>query len=608
MKLSTINGKAMVAGASVLALVSLSSGAGLVASYNLADNLKAATRSASVLRSHMYADMMHDALRSDVLSALRAADPASGTSMDDVREDLKTHTDGFQAAVARSKSLAVDPAARAALEAVEAPLNDYITAANTLVAAAGRDRAEAEADMPAFLEKFAALEGRMEDASTRIEAASQTAADTATRNSRMAEIVMSVMLLMGVIFSGLLIVATRRGLVKPLADITAALTRLAAGDLSITLSHTQRKDEIGAMTKALFAFRQAVADRQAELLAADDRQKIERERAELEARRLAEKAEQDHVVSTLAEGLNGLATGNLTYRIADPFPGDYERLRTDFNAAMGELQATIQSVRESAAGIKSGASEISQASDDLAQRTERQAASLEETAAALHEVSTTVHNAAESAQQARTAAELASTEAEQSGAIVREATAAMSEIETSSRQIGQIIGVIDEIAFQTNLLAPNAGVEAARAGDAGRGFAVVAQEVRALAQRSAEAAREIKGHISASGQQVDAGVTLVNRTGEALLRIVDQVASVNVLIAGIAGSSREQSTALVEVSAAVSEMDQVTQQNAAMVEETTAASHTLARQADGLATLIGRFNVGGRNAAAAAGDRQRLRA
>jgi methyl-accepting chemotaxis protein len=345
------------------------------------------------------------------------------------------------------------------------------------------------------------------------------------------------------------------------------------------------------MTKALFAFRQAVADRQAEMLAAGDREKIEQERRENERRRAAEKADQDHIVSVLAKGLSSLAQGDLTHRIGSPFPGDYERLRTDFNAAISELQKTIQSVNDAAGDIQTGTSEISHASDDLALRTERQAASLEQTAAALHEVSATVKSATESTQQARAVAEAASREAEQSGAIVRDATAAMSEIEQSSRQISQIIGVIDEIAFQTNLLALNAGVEAARAGDAGRGFAVVASEVRALAQRSAEAAKEIKVLISASSGQVGEGVALVKQTGAALLRIVEQVGNVNMLITGIAASSQEQSTALFEVSAAVNQMDQVTQQNAAMVEETTAASHGLAQQAEGLATLIGRFTV-----------------
>jgi methyl-accepting chemotaxis protein len=602
MNFSSINGKAMIAGAALLFLISVTAGAGVWASVHLSQQLKAATRSASVLRSHMYADMMHDALRADVLSALRAMDPANGTSLDSARQDLKTHTDAFRDAITRSSSLAADPRTKAALAAVEAPLNAYISAANDLVAAAGRDPADAEARMPDFVERFDALAERMEEASSTIEATSQSAADKAAREGVLAQIIMSAMLLVGVLFSISLILIARKGLVSPLVDITAALTRLASGDLSVEPTHTGRKDEIGAMTKALFAFRQAVAERQAEMLAAEDREQIEQERRENERRRAAEKADQDRVVSVLAEGLSGLARGDLTHRIETPFPGEYERLRTDFNAAISELQSAIRRVSDATGDIQTGAGQISDASDDLASRTERQAASLEQTSAALHEVSATVKSAAETAQQARVATQDASREAEQSGVIVRDATSAMSEIEQSSQQISKIIGVIDEIAFQTNLLALNAGVEAARAGDAGRGFAVVAQEVRALAQRSAEAAQEIKLLISASTRQVGQGVALVDQTGAALLRIVEQVSKINTLISGIAASSQEQSTALHEVSTAVNQMDQVTQQNAAMVEETTAASHGLAQQAELLATLIGRFNIappaaGGRTAA-----------
>ena len=245
-----------------------------------------------------------------------------------------------------------------------------------------------------------------------------------------------------------------------------------------------------------------------------------------------------------------------------------------------------------AQGVRSGAEEITQASDDLSRRTEQQAASLEETAAALDQITATVRHTAEGASEARNTVSAAKADAERSGAVVREAVQAMGGIETSSKQIGHIIGVIDEIAFQTNLLALNAGVEAARAGDAGRGFAVVATEVRALAQRSAEAAKEIKALISASGQQVEAGVKLVGETGKALERIVAQVAQLNRLVADIAASAQEQATGLHEVNTAVNQMDQVTQQNAAMVEESTAASHGLSGEAKELARLVGQFNLG----------------
>jgi methyl-accepting chemotaxis protein len=290
--------------------------------------------------------------------------------------------------------------------------------------------------------------------------------------------------------------------------------------------------------------------------------------------------------------MDRLAHGDLTYRVNDDLPSEYEKLRGDFNAALTKLQDTMTVIVGNADGIRAGSREITNASDDMAKRTEQQAAGLEETAAALEEITATVKRTAQGAQEARRVVGAAKTDAETGGQVVADAVAAMGEIEKSSAQIGNIIGVIDEIAFQTNLLALNAGVEAARAGEAGRGFAVVAQEVRALAQRSAEAAKEIKVLITASTEQVDSGVDLVGKTGEALSRIVAQVAQINGVVSEIAASAQEQATGLEQVNVAVTQMDQATQQNAAMVEQSTAASHALSREADNLTRLMGQFSVG----------------
>ena len=297
-------------------------------------------------------------------------------------------------------------------------------------------------------------------------------------------------------------------------------------------------------------------------------------------------------VASVGQGLSRLAAKDLQATIDDPLPPAFEAMRDNFNSAAAELSRTLQAVAASGDAIRSGAGDISRASDDLSRRTEQQAASLEETAAALDQVTATVAKTAEGANHARDVAGNASDDATASSQIVSRAVEAMSGIEQSSRQIGQIIGTIDEIAFQTNLLALNAGVEAARAGDAGRGFAVVASEVRALAQRTADAAKEIKGLISASTQQVASGVSLVGDTGRSLDRIVGQVGELSRVVIEIAASAKEQATALSEVNSAVNQMDQTTQQNAAMVEQSTAASQALAAETEELAALMAAFNLG----------------
>ena len=316
--------------------------------------------------------------------------------------------------------------------------------------------------------------------------------------------------------------------------------------------------------------------------------------AQLEQERM--KAEQDTVVEGLRVGLKRLADGDLTSAISEPFAQDYETLRNDFNLAMKNLLDAMSSVVENAGMIQGEASEISNAADDLSRRTEKQAATLEETATALDQLTSSVSSAAEGANQASEMVASAKSNAEASGVVVQEAVEAMSEIENSSNQISKITSVIDDIAFQTNLLALNAGVEAARAGEAGRGFAVVASEVRALAQRSSEAAREINDLISKSGALVKRGVGLVGQTGDALEGIVSSVSEIANNVAEIAESSREQSSGLAEINAAVNQLDQVTQQNAAMFEETTAASHSLTREAENLNVTTSRFSIGAASA------------
>nr|WP_314529445.1 methyl-accepting chemotaxis protein [uncultured Brevundimonas sp.] len=386
---------------------------------------------------------------------------------------------------------------------------------------------------------------------------------------------------------------TTRAIVRPLFTIIGHMQKLMAGDTAIQVVGADRKDEFGKMGQAVVAFRDAALEKvRIEREALAQRSLSEREQAEREAEKAREAAEDAQAIGALGQGLSAMANGDLTYRIDIEFSPKAAQLKSDFNAAIAQLQEAVSVVVANVSGIRSGADEISQAADDLSRRTEQQAASLEETAAALDQITATVNKTASGARQASDVVQTARGDAEKSGVVVRDAVTAMTAIETSSTKISQIIGVIDEIAFQTNLLALNAGVEAARAGDAGRGFAVVASEVRALAQRSAEAAKEIKALISASTGQVGAGVKLVGETGEALKRIVDRVAEIDGLVTEIAASAQEQAVGLAQVNTAVNQMDQVTQQNAAMVEQSTAASHSLAQEAESLQASMGRFRVG----------------
>ncbi len=377
-----------------------------------------------------------------------------------------------------------------------------------------------------------------------------------------------------------------------LAALSAAMTALASGDHDVALPVVAGADEVGDMTRAVQVFKQNAAERarmEAEALA--NRTQAERERERLAAERAKAVEEQAEVVRRLGAGLKDLAGGDLMARLGEGFAPAYAQIRDDFNEAIDRLRGAVLSVVESARAIRTGAQEISTASDDLARRAEQQAAGLEETTATLGEVATAVKKSAEGAGHAQQVVASADNDAKQSAVVVREAVDAMSTIAKSSQKISQIIGVIDEIAFQTNLLALNAGVEAARAGEAGRGFAVVASEVRALAHRSAEAAKEIKGLISDSAGQVDKGVELVAETGRALARIMEQVTEINAVVGEIAAGAKEQSTALQQINSAIDEMNQVTQQNAAMVEESTAAGHSLSDELSRLAQLVGQFRV-----------------
>ncbi|WP_019995039.1 methyl-accepting chemotaxis protein [Aureimonas ureilytica] len=402
------------------------------------------------------------------------------------------------------------------------------------------------------------------------------------------------------VLAGLSCALLLRGIASPLRRTSEELARLAEGASDAQPGAIGRADEIGALARtgeALRAARQRALALEAEL--ASLRSSSANREQEAETERLRTVGEQADVVQAIQDGLTRLSGGDLTCRIEAEFPPRYAKLRNEFNAAVTHLHDMVGRVAQSVSSIANGTSEIGHASDDLSRRTEQQAASLDKTASALDEITATVKHSAENAASVASSVAAARQDTERSGEVMREAVDAMNAIQKSSQQIARIIGVIDEIAFQTNLLALNAGVEAARAGDAGRGFAVVALEVRALAQRSSEAAKEIKTLIGTSSTHVGNGVDLVNRSGEVLTRIAAQVTQIDALVQEIAGSAREQSIGIADVNDAVNKMDRVTQQNAAMVEETTAATLSLRAETEELGRLVSSFQVDGTNGAVA---------
>lgn len=363
-----------------------------------------------------------------------------------------------------------------------------------------------------------------------------------------------------------------------------SLIWLTAGVSRLFVTVTARTDRAEAAAEAADrAHQRAETERAAHDLATAQKAQMQ---ADMEA-------EQAQVVTALDLAIGKLARGDLTWRVQETFAPRYEGLRLNFNGALERLRSAMGEIDQNAASMSSGVLEMSRASDELARRTEHQAASLVQTAAALGQITVAVKETAHSASQANAAATDARREAERSDPVVSAAVEAMTRIESSSGQIGHIITVIDEIAFQTNLLALNAGVEAARAGEAGRGFAVVAQEVRALAQRSADAAREIKALIQQSSEQVSSGVDQVAKTREALQRIVARVAEIDLQVTAIARSAQDQAVSLAEVNATMGEMDRVVQQNAAMVEESTAAAHALKSGASELSDRVALFHIKG---------------
>jgi methyl-accepting chemotaxis protein len=400
--------------------------------------------------------------------------------------------------------------------------------------------------------------------------------------------------------AGMILLVTRR-VIQPLMTIQQAMLKLAGGDFNVTLPGLDRQDEVGAIANAVEKFKVLAVDKgreEAEALMrrqqadADLQAKVAGERAKEAEERAKIADEQARAFNALGDGLGRLSEGDLTFRLDDRFPEAYREVKDNFNTAIERLYETIRAIAEASGAVANAAVEITTSTSDLSQRTEEQAASLERTSSAMEEISATMKNNADNARNANQVTSNTRERADRGGDVVAKAVRAMSRIEDSSTKISDIIGVIDEIARQTNLLALNAAVEAARAGDAGRGFAVVASEVRSLAQRSSEAAKDIKSLIVNSSTQVQEGVQLVNSAGNSLEEILGSIKEVATIVSEIASTSAEQSTGIDHVNTSLTQMDEATQQNAALVEENAATAKVLEQQSQAMSERVAFFKLG----------------
>jgi len=472
------------------------------------------------------------------------------------------------------------------LKQLNAALASYLAAFDTTMKLLAERKALLETESKMSADMIASrfkLKGNQEKALADMKAASEASIVSAQMTSLT---VAGIALILGIVLAWFI----SRGITKPIVSLSGAMRDLSGGKLDTEVAGAGRGDEIGGMAQAVLVFRDAGLEKvRLEKVAGEQRQaaEVERARNEVAQREAARQVQQ--VVAGLGAGLERLAKGDLTYRVTDEFADEYKKVQEDFNAAIAQLQDTIKNIALSSSEVSSAAAEISTSTTDLSQRTEEQAASLEQTSASMEEMAATVKKNAENAQHANQLAQGTQDIANRGGAVVAKAVTAMAAIEDSSRKISDIISVIDEIARQTNLLALNAAVEAARAGEAGRGFAVVASEVRSLAQRSSQAAKDIKDLITNSSGQVQQGVDLVNRAGQSLHEIMESIRNVAVIVADIANASTEQASGIDQINRALNQMDEVTQQNSALVEENAATAKTLEDQQSAMNERVGFF-------------------
>ena len=520
----------------------------------------------SMLRNHMVGDMMHDATRGAVFAALYGAAIENPAVVRKASADLDEYAGNYRQIMADNRKMASDPTLQAQIEATNRDVEVYLSTASNMVDAAARGQANADSQFPKFNASFDRLEASMEKIGLRFQEL-LSARNAATRASSLWLLIALALVSFGVL--GVTMRQIQKIVVLRLFALAERFEGMSRGDYTSPVEGADVQDEIGEIADAAEKFREVALAKQ------------------------AAEQEKQIVVATLAEGLQGLTARDLTQRIDTRWAPEYETLRENFNRTAHELSAVMLQVAVAAEGVSTGAEEIHSASSDLARRNELQAARVDQTSSTLGEVAASAQSTAANAKEVQRMIAAARKEVVEGDEIVREAVSTMASVEQSSQEVGNIIALIEGIAFQTNLLALNAGVEAARAGEAGKGFAVVANEVCALAQRSAEAANEITALIKASADQVSRGVALVGKTGEAFTTITSSFSNIDTYVRTIAEASQGQADSLQQVSAAASDMGRTTQQNAAMVEQATAAASSLARQPSDLGTLVAAFRLDG---------------
>jgi methyl-accepting chemotaxis protein len=609
-------------------ITSAVAGIGIHSSSRMGSAIDDLANSATAIRNHTIGDMLHDGLRADVYAALIRSD--AGQDGAETIAETRAHAQEFSERIAATKAIVSSPQTLARLQALDEPLKNYIAQAVTLVELAFRDRKAALAGMSLFDERFEALETSMKEAGDALEAealAAQTGAGSARQLAAgvaIAGLIIALLTAMG------LYAAVLRSIIRPIAEIVATMRQRGSDAVAAVIPHRDRRDEIGEMARTIGSYQDVLAGRAAEerLRRCEDLRASQRQ-----AEAFAETAQQirravdaavhgdfsqrvdpgaqqgemtalvtginqinvaiDGATTTFADILEAIADGDLTRSVGADYSGKLGSVSASINGMVEKLATTVSVIKQTAREVAAAAEEIKAGAENLSTRTEEQASSLEETAATTEQLAASVKASSNASRQAVDLAENATRVARNGGAIVTDAIGAMNRIEQASDKITDIISVIDGIAFQTNLLALNAAVEAARAGDAGKGFAVVASEVRALAQQSSDAAKDISGLISDTTQEVAAGVKLVRSAGEALGEIVEATQSVAKTVTEVAAASGEQSNGIDEMSQTVARMDEMTQQNAALAEESAASAVLLGRKIAELDSLVAAFRTAG---------------